>query len=107
MKIGIVLNSNEPETAWNAFRFGAEALNKGHAVKLFLLGNGIECENLQNKKFDVQRMIRAFKKRSGILLACGTCLKIRNKEENSICTVSTMDDMLNLVIESDRAMAFG
>jgi len=107
MKIGIVLNSNEPETTWNAFRFGVEALNKGHGVKLFLLGKGVECEGLQDKKFDVQRMINAFKKRNGGLLACGTCLKARDKEESGICPVSTMDDMLNLVVESDRVLTFG
>ena len=107
MKIGIVLNSNEPETAWNAFRFGVEALGKGHAVKLFLLGKGVECESLQDKKFDVQRMIGAFKKRSGVLLACGTCLKVRGKEESGVCPVSTMDDMLDLVVESDRVLTFG
>ena len=107
MKIGIVLNSNEPETAWNAFRFGVESLDKGHTVKLFLLGKGVECESLQDKKFDVQRMVNAFKKRNGILLACGTCLKVRDKEENGICPVSTMDDMLNLVVESDRVLTFG
>jgi len=107
MKIGIVLNSNEPETVWNAFRFGVEALNKGHAVKLFLLGKGVECESLQDNKFDVQRMIGAFKKRSGTLLACGICLKVRGKEESGICPVSTMDDMLELVVESDKVMTFG
>ena len=63
MKIGIVLNSNEPETAWNAFRFGVESLDKGHTVKLFLLEKGVECESLQDNKFDVQRMIRTFKKK--------------------------------------------
>jgi len=107
MNIGIVLNSNEPETVWNAFRFGVEALDKGHVVKLFLLGKGVECEGLQNDTFDVQRMIGAFKKRSGILLACGTCLKVRDKEESDICPVSTMDDMLDLVVESDKILTFG
>ncbi|HIG96938.1 MAG TPA: DsrE family protein [Candidatus Aenigmarchaeota archaeon] len=107
MNIGIVLNSNELETVWNAFRFGVEALDKGHKVKLFLLGKGVECEGLQSEKFNTQRTIGAFKKRGGILLACGTCLKIRDKEESGICSVSTMDDMLNLVVESDKVMTFG
>ncbi len=29
MKIGVILNTNEPETVWNCFRFGLEALNIG------------------------------------------------------------------------------
>jgi len=52
-------------------------------------------------------MIVTFKKRSGVLLACGTCLKVRDKEESGICPVSTMDDMLDLVVESDKVMTFG
>ena len=64
-------------------------------------------EGLQSEKFNTQRTIGAFKKRGGILLACGTCLKIRDKEESGICSVSTMDDMLNLVVESDKVMTFG
>lgn len=107
MNIGIILNTNEPETVWNAFRFGVEALDKSHAVKLFLLGKGVECEGLHSEKFNVQRMIGAFKKRNGVLLACGTCLKIRDKDESGICPVSTMDDMLSLVIESDKVITFG
>ncbi len=107
MKIGIILNSNEPETIWNAFRFGVEALNKEHVVKLFLLGKGVECENIQDGKFNVQRMIDTFKKRNGIILACGTCLKIREKEESKICPVSTMGELLQLIEESDKVLTFG
>jgi len=44
MKISIILNTNEPETVWNAFRFGNEALSKNHTVKMFLLGKGVEIE---------------------------------------------------------------
>ena len=107
MKIGIVLNSNDPETVWNAFRFGVEALSRGHAIKLFLLGKGVECENLKDGKFGVQRMIGAFKKRNGVLLACGTCLKVRDKEASGICPVSTIGDMLDLVVESEKVLTFG
>ena len=106
MKIGIILNSNEPETAWNAFRLGVEALEKNHSAKIFLFGKGVEIENLQDKKFDVQKMINAFKKRNGIILACGTCLKIREKNESKICPVSTIEELLQLIEESDKVITF-
>jgi uncharacterized protein involved in oxidation of intracellular sulfur len=38
MNIGIVLYSDDPETVWNAFRFGNFALKKGDAIKVFLMG---------------------------------------------------------------------
>ncbi|MFA4906830.1 MAG: DsrE family protein [archaeon] len=108
MKIGIILNSSEPETVWNAFRFGVEALNKGHTVKLFLLGNGVEAENAKDDRFQfMEGAIGKFMKNNGVLLACGTCLKIREKEGSKICPVSTMEEMLRLVEESDKILTFG
>ena len=107
MKMGIILNSNEPETAWNALRLGIEALNKKNSAKIFLLGKGVEIENLQDQKFDVQKMVNAFKKRNGTILACGTCLKIRDKNESKICPISTMEELLELVEESDKILSFG
>lgn len=38
MRVGIVLYSNDPETAWNAFRFGVFSLAQGDEVRIFLLG---------------------------------------------------------------------
>lgn len=43
MKLGIVIYSCDPETVWNAFRFGNHALKNGDAVKIFLLAKGVEC----------------------------------------------------------------
>ncbi len=107
MKLAIILNSSDPETAWNAFRLGIEALENKHSVKISLLGKGVECENIQDEKFDVQKMINAFKKRNGEILACGTCLELRQKKESKICPISTMKDLLKLIEESDKALTFG
>ncbi len=108
MKIGIILNSNEPETIWNAFRFGVESLNKKHIVKLFLLGKCVEAENVKDDRFPfIEGTIKKFIKNNGVLLACGTCLKIREKKESKICPVSTIQEMLQLVEESDKILTFG
>ena len=107
MKVGIILNTNEPETTWNALRLGVTALGNKHAVNIFLLGKGVECENIQDEEFNVQKMVNAFKKREGILLACGTCLKVRGEEQSSICSISTMEELLKLVEESDKVLTFG
>jgi len=101
------LNSNEPETVWNAFRFGNEALSKEHTVKVFLLGKGVEVENVKDEKFPLIRgAIKKFIKNNGIVLACGTCLKIRQKEI-SLYPVSAMGDMLKIVEDSDKILTFG
>lgn len=107
MKIVIILNSKDSEPAWNAFRFGIASLEKGHSVKVFLLGNGVECESLQSKKFNVQKVIGIFKKRNGLILACGTCLKSRQKKGRNVCPISTMAELLKLVEDSDKILTFG
>ena len=108
MKIGIILNTNKTETCWNCFRFGNEALAKNHSVKIFLLGKGVEVENIKDAKFPMlEGSIKKFLKNNGAVLACGACLKIREKQESGICPVSTMEEMLALVEESDKVITFG
>jgi uncharacterized protein involved in oxidation of intracellular sulfur len=43
----------------------------------------------------------------GEILACGTCLKARQKEETAACPISTMKDLLKLTEESDKILTFG
>ena len=77
MKIGIILNTNDAETCWNCFRFGNEALKNNHSVKIFLLGKGVEVENVKDAKFPLfDGSIKKFLKNNY------TCL--RNLLENKI-----------------------
>ena len=58
MKIAMVIYSNDPETVWNAFRFGNFAIGEGDSVKVFLLAKGVEAESLNTDKFKVTDMIK-------------------------------------------------
>ncbi len=107
MKIGIIINTNEHETVWNAFRFGVTSLLMEHEVKVFLLGKGVESENIPDEKFNVHEQIEQFVKQKGQIFACGTCLKIRAMKGSEVCPVSTMHDMLHIVEESDKVLVFG
>ena len=107
MKIGLVISTNEPELAWNAFRYGVKAIENKHSVKAFLLGRGVECEEIEDGKFNVKEMMAEFVGKDGIILACGTCLKIRKKGGTELCSISTMQDMVDLTVESDRVLTFG
>lgn len=107
MKIGIVINLNDPETVWNAFRFGTTSLLGGHEVKVFLLGGGVESENIESEKFNVKEQIGLFAENNGKIYACGTCLKLRMMEGSQVCPVSTINDMLHIVEESYRVLVFG
>ncbi len=107
MKIGIIISTNESEVVWNAFRFGNISLKANHKVKVFLLNKGVEIEDIKDEKYDVEEQANSFIKNKGQILACGTCLKSRQKEGINVCPISTMKDLLNLVEESDKVLTFG
>jgi len=106
MKIGMVVYSNDPETVWNAFRFGNFALGEGDTVKVFLLGKGVECEKLDNAKFEVNDQIKQFSENGGKIFACGTCLTSRKMEGSGMCPLSTMQDMYEIIKWSNKVITF-
>ncbi|MBI4283644.1 MAG: DsrE family protein [Chloroflexi bacterium] len=106
MKLGIIVNSKEPETAWNALRLGNEALSAGNEVKAFLLGSGVELTDISDKPFDVPNVLKKFLDNGGNLLACGTCLKQRHQEAG-VCSFSTMSQLVELIDHSDKVVTFG
>ncbi|WP_160046535.1 DsrE family protein [Natrialba sp. INN-245] len=105
--IGIVLETADPERAWNALRFGITAVENGHDVSVFLLGEGVEAEEITDDQFDVRDRMEAFVDAGGDLQACGTCLELRNSEESEYCPMSTMADLLEVVTSSDRVLTIG
>jgi len=107
MKIGIVISTNEPEIVWNAFRFGNTSLKANHKVNVFLINKGVEIEDIHDEKYNLKEQVATFIKTKGQILACGTCLKSREKEGSNVCPISTMKDLLKLVEESDKILTFG
>ena len=106
MKVGIVIYSNESETVWNAFRVGNFALTEGDEVTVFLLGKGVECESLDTDKFKVTEQMQTLVDNGGEILACGSCLKIRQSGGSEMCPLSTMKDLYELITGSDRVVTF-
>jgi uncharacterized protein involved in oxidation of intracellular sulfur len=106
MKLGIIVNTKDPETAWNALRLGNEALASGNQVSMFLLGSGVEIENIKHETFDVAGIMEKFLNSGGSLLACGTCLELRHQEAG-LCPISTMSELVELISDSDKVVTFG
>ncbi|KKS36883.1 MAG: DsrE family protein [Parcubacteria group bacterium GW2011_GWD2_42_14] len=107
MKIGIVLQSNSPERVWNTFRFALTSLKASHSVSIFLMSEGSELDGIQDTEhFDISKKVSEFKELSGVLYACGTCIKLRGKEDAGVCPISTMSDLLTIVEESDKVLVF-
>ena len=53
-----------------------------------------------------QGQIRNFFESGGSILACGTCLKIRQTEALAICPISTLHDLNTLIRDSDKILSF-
>lgn len=107
MKLGLVVYSNDPETVWNAFRFGNHAIEQyGDEVRVFLLGRGVEAESLDTAAFKVTEQMGQFAAAGGTILACGTCLRSRQLGGSEVCPASTMHDLHRLVAECDKVLTF-
>jgi len=105
MKLGIVIYSTDAEAVWNAFRLGVFALKQGDAVAAFLLAKGVECEKLDAAAFNVKEMMQSFVDGGGRILACGTCLNLRNSKGSELCPLSTMKDLYELIRDCDRVVS--
>jgi sulfur relay (sulfurtransferase) complex TusBCD TusD component (DsrE family) len=106
MRIGILLETSEPEMAWNGVRFANAALRKGHEVKLFLMSAGVEVESITHEKYNAKKQLDEFTANKGTVLACGTCIKNRNQLESEACPISTMVDCVNMVEWADKVITF-
>lgn len=106
MKLGIIINTNDPETAWNGLRLGFETLAGGNEVGMFLLGSGVEIGFTKDATFDVAGALKKFLNSGGNLLACGTCLELRHQEAG-VCPISTMAELAEMVSDSDKVVTFG
>lgn len=108
MKIGVILQSNNPEYVWNTFRFGITSLKANHNVTIFLMSEGTELETIADTKhLDISKKVAEYMGLKGNLYVCGTCLELRGKKETGVCPISTMTDLLKMVEESDKVLVFG
>jgi len=108
MKLGIILQSNKQEHVWNAFRLGITALNADNKVEIFLMSEGSELDTIpDSEEYDISAKIVEFKELKGEMYACGSCLKVRGREESTVCPVSTMPGLLTMIENSDKVLVFG
>ena len=106
MKITVIITQNNPEQVFTALRFANFALNEGDAVSVFLTAEGVDLESIDDARFDVRGQTKNFIGGGGSILACGTCLKLRETAGSEVCSPSTMKVMYTLIKESDRVVTF-
>lgn len=106
MKLGILLTVTEPETVFNVLRLANYAIKEGDDVRVFLMGKGVELDQIDDAKFDVRGQAESFLAAGGQIQACGTCLKLRHSAGSELCPLSTMKDCYEVVRDSDKVLAF-
>ena len=106
MKLGIIIETSDPEKSWNAVRFANASIKKLHSVKIFLMGAGVEIQSLSSVKYDANAQLLEFSRAGGIIFACGTCLKSRSQDATEVCPISTMNDCVEMVEWADKVVTF-
>lgn len=107
MNLGIILETNDPERVWNAFRLANTALEADHTVEIFLLGDGVEAPDLEHEKFNPHGVMLEYTQNGGTLSACGTCLDSRGLEPDELRPRATMDRCLQLVEDAEKVLTIG
>jgi uncharacterized protein involved in oxidation of intracellular sulfur len=102
VKLGIIIKHTDPETVFNTRRLASYSLQQGDEVRIFLSGKGVEIDQIEDAKFNVQAEARRVLDAGGQFLACGTCLKLRNAQGSQVCPLSTLKDHYEIVRDSDR-----
>ena len=106
LKIGIVISTNDAETAWNALRLANYSLAENDTVSIFLLGKGVELSSISSKDFDITSELNDFIDKGGSVLACGTCMRSRNMDGSKTCPISSMSDLYNLIRANEKVLTF-
>lgn len=107
MYLGYIMETNDPERIWNAFRLATTALDSDHRVETFLLGDGVEAPDLEHDSINPHGIMRKYVSTGGELFACGTCMDSRDIEPGDLRPRSTMGECLRIVEAADRVLTIG
>lgn len=107
MKLSIILSTKNTETNWNAFRLANLALNKGDEVNVFLLGEAVEYDKVNQEQFNIREQVGRFLQESKAkIIACETCMNIRHQQDSKSCPKGGIEDLYSLVSTSDKVLTF-
>jgi len=104
MKLGMIITQTDPETVFNALRLALYSLEQGDKVRIFLSGEGVEIDRIEDSRFNVKGQAQKVLDAGGEFLACGACLKLRNSEGSEVCPLSTLKDQYEIVRDSDKVI---
>lgn len=107
MRVGTIVETDDPGRVWNAFRFALAALDADHEVRTFLLGDGVETPDLRGDHVNPHGIIVKYRREGGDLYACGTCMADRDLEPTELRPESSMADLVAILEWADETVTFG
>jgi uncharacterized protein involved in oxidation of intracellular sulfur len=111
VKVTLIIYSNDAETVWNAFRLANTALAYEDEVTIFLLGKGVECNEIHSLKFDIQEQMSIFEEFGGKMIGCGICCESRTETmplllDELTCEMGSMQNLYALTKTADKIITF-
>jgi len=104
--MGIVITSGDAETVWNALRLGIYAREQGDSVVVYVTGKAMDVYINDTSKFKIQDMSLDFLSKGGYIYACATCAKLRNTENVTYCTITSITDLYFIIRRSKKILTF-
>ncbi|MDR1739547.1 MAG: DsrE family protein [Bacteroidales bacterium] len=107
--LGIIIYSDDAETAWNAIRLANYSQDKGDKVFIFVLGKGLDVfikEQADDDMFHIHKISDTFLANGGTIYSCASCAVIRGTEEIQSCTITSIADLYEIVTRSKRLLTF-
>ncbi len=103
------------ERTYNGLRLALSLLQKAEGLDLtvFLMGDAVSSgkagQQTPNGYYNVERMLKGVVTKKGRVLLCGSCMDARGLREGEIvagCERSTLDELANATLASDRLLVF-
>ncbi|MCH7670279.1 MAG: DsrE family protein [Acidobacteria bacterium] len=116
--MSILFILNDPpygtERSYNGLRLaGSVARRENETVRVFLIGDAAACAKVGQKVprgyYNIEHMVRSVARGGGTVGVCGTCLDARGITDEELadgCYRSTMDELTDWTLQSDRVLVF-
>lgn len=118
MKILIIFNREPYDTTdvtWNGLRLSSKLLESGQDVRVFLINDAVDmardaCKPPEGYDQNLSSMLKDLIAKRVPVKVCGTCMArcgmYKNQPYFEGAEKSTMDELANWVIDSDKVLTF-
>ena len=107
--LGVIIFSDDVETAWNAIRLANYSQAQGDMVVIFVTGKGLDAFMLtqdEAEMYHIQSLSREFIVGGGAIYICATCAKVRGTDDVRYCTITSIADMYQIIKRSKKVISF-